>query len=147
MLLFSSVLGRALTHHDSSISVRYVFTRPKKVEVCQTPQPCLQKRPRLQRGAAVASEGECPLGRAVSLTVTSRVRTGFQNLPGQSDGLGPTSHGKAVAWKLGEDSLGGIWCTVRRARPIAPLAVVWGSVSSTYHRCVELWSGFLATEK
>lgn len=83
----------------------------------------------------------------VCLTVTSRVETGFQNLPGQSDGLGLTSHGKAVAWKLGEDSLGGIWCTVRRARPIAPLAVVWGSVSSTYHRCVELWSGFLATEK
>lgn len=36
---------------------------------------------------------------------------------------------------------------VRRARPIDPLAVVWGSVSNTYHSRVELWSGFLATEK
>lgn len=148
MLLFSSVLGRALTHHDTRVSVRYVFTRPKKWRFAKPHSPVCGRGRGYSAGLRWRAKGNGTWG---ELCLSDRHQQSGDWLPKAAwairwfgthqswEGDGMEIRGKTV-WE-------GFGVRLGEQCPIAPLPVAWGSVSSTYHSRVELWSGFLATEK
>lgn len=93
VLFFSSVVGRALTHPNTRISIRCMFTKPNSAAVSAeedeaVARGCTGERRKMPAG-----------GRCIFPAVISRTEIEFQKLPGDLDGLGQTSAGKAVAWK------------------------------------------------
>ena len=99
VLLFSSVSGRALTHHNTRISIRYMFTKPKRGGLPNSTALSVEEDEAVARGYTGERRKMSPGASCIFLTVISRAEIDFQKLPGELDGLGQTSPGKAVAWK------------------------------------------------
>lgn len=106
MLLFPSVLGRTLTHRDTTASIRFVFTKQKRGSLPNSTAPSVEED-EAQWGAVLERRkmpGESCKS-CIFLRVISRAEIGILNLPGELGALGLTGLGKAMAWKWeGRDS-------------------------------------------
>lgn len=153
VLFFSAVLGRALPHHNTRISLRHKFTKPNSTAVSAEEDEAVAR-------GCTGERREMPAGGSrIFLAVISRAEIDFRKLPGELDGLGQTSRGKAGAWKWrGGESCRDLVCSWERQHPFAErdcsvacsqwaAGTIFCSVHSNCQSDVELWFGFFAAEK